>query len=59
MDTTITWALKIISNPTVSDWRKAYWITVVADEISALKIGNLYGRAKQLEKDLNSALGRK
>jgi len=59
MDTTIKSALKIISTPTILDWRKAYWISVVTDEISALKVGGLFGRAKQLELDLNFALGRK
>lgn len=59
MDTTIKTALSIVANKTVSDWRKAYWITVITDEISALKTGAFYAKAKQLELDLNSALGRK
>jgi hypothetical protein len=54
METTIESALKIISNPSVSEWRKSYWIKVVRNEIAGYKAVNLYNQASLLEKRLNA-----
>jgi hypothetical protein len=54
METTIETALKIISNPSVAEWRKKYWVKVVRDEIAGYKAISLYNQATLLEKRLNA-----
>jgi hypothetical protein len=56
MDTTIETALSIVSNPSISAWRKAYWTKKVRDEIAGYRIAKLYFQADALEKQLNVAL---
>ena len=56
MDTTMPTALKIISDKTVSDWRKRYWIQRVTDEISGFRLVKLDSQANLLEKQLNVAV---
>jgi hypothetical protein len=59
MDVTIDTALKIISNPSVSAWRKVYWTKLVKDEVSGYRVAKLYSQAEMLEKRLNSVLLKK
>jgi hypothetical protein len=56
VDTTIEVALKIISNPSIADWRKKYWINMVEDEISGLRAVGLGHQADLLEKQLTATI---
>jgi hypothetical protein len=56
MDTTIEVAMKIISNPSISVWRKAYWTNKVKEEIEGYRVIGLEKQAILLEKQLNIAV---
>lgn len=59
MDTTIETAIKIISNPSISAWRKVYWTKLVKDEINGFRVAKLYSQADALEKQLNVAISKR
>ena len=59
MDTTTRAALQIISNPSISDWRKRYWIQRVKDEIAGYRLVKLETQASWLEKQLNAVISNK
>lgn len=58
MDTTVQTALKIISNKTISDWRRHYWVQRVRDEIDGYRVVKLESQATLLEKQLNVAISK-
>ena len=59
MDSTIQTALKIISNKSISDWRRRYWIQRVKDEIAGYRLVKLETQASWLEKQLNAVISNK
>lgn len=59
MDITMQTALKIISDKTISDWRRRYWVQRVKDEVAGYRLVKLDCRATLLEKQLNSIISNK
>ena len=58
-DTTMQNALKIISNPEIMPWRKAYWINFIKDEIAGLFTAGLESSARDLKNQLNAVTSSK
>ena len=56
MDTTIQNALNIIANPSISDWRKQFWVKIVKEEIDGLCFADLFTQAQTLDIQLSDAM---